>query len=96
MHTKMTQSGVAVHVRSSTDRSGKVEGMQPSLEFPDQIDLTPEIPPTWAASSEVFHITERCGRLRAIPSSKRVTGKPDSKLRQCFNCVDIIRTKRRG
>ena len=70
--------------------------MQPSLSFPDAIDLTPEIPPTWAANSAVFHETERCGRLRAIPSSNRITGKPHSKQRQCFNCEDIIRTKRRG
>jgi hypothetical protein len=70
--------------------------MQPSLNFPDQVDLTPEIPPTWAANSDVYHVTERCGRLRAIPSSNRVTGEPPGKLRQCFNCEDIIRTKRRG
>jgi hypothetical protein len=70
--------------------------MQPSLHFPDEIHLTPEIPPTWAATSGVFHVTERCGRLRAIPGSKRITGTPHNKLRQCFNCEDIIRTRRRG
>jgi hypothetical protein len=70
--------------------------MQPSLQFPNQSDLTPEIPPTWAENSDVFHTTERCGRLRVIPKNKRITGTPHSKLRQCFNCEDIIRTKRRG
>ena len=70
--------------------------MQPSIPFPDQHDLTPEIPPTWAEGSGVFHISERCTRLRVIPKSERVTGKPHAKLRQCFNCEDIIRTKRRG
>jgi len=81
---------------SSTAANGKVEKMQPSLQFPDQSELTPEIPPTWAANSDVFHTTERCSRLRAIPSRNRVTGKPHGQLRQCFNCEDIIRTKRRG
>ena len=70
--------------------------MQPSLAFPDQSDWTPEIPPTWAEGSDVFHITERCSRLRAIPRRHRLTGKPHSKLRQCFNCEDILRAKRRG
>jgi hypothetical protein len=70
--------------------------MQPSIPFPDQEDLSPQIPPTWAEASDVFHISERCGRLRMIPKSKRITGRPHSKLRQCFNCEDIIRAKRRG
>jgi len=70
--------------------------MQTSLQFPDQSELTPEIAPTWAANSDVFHTTERCSRLRAIPSRNRVMGKPNDRLRQCFNCEDIIRTKRRG
>jgi hypothetical protein len=81
---------------SSTAAYDKVEEMQPSLQFPDQNELTPEIPPTWAANSDVFHTTERCSRLRAIPSRNRVTGKPHGQLRQWFNCEDIIRTKRRG
>jgi hypothetical protein len=70
--------------------------MQPSIPFPDQEDLSPQIPPTWAEASDVFHISERCGRLRMIAKSKRITGRPHSKLRQCFNCEDIIRAKRRG
>jgi hypothetical protein len=70
--------------------------MQPSLTFPDQSNWTPEIPPTWAEGSDVFHITDRCSRLRAIPKRNRITGKPHSNLHQCFNCEDILRTKRRG
>ena len=70
--------------------------MQPSIPFPDQQNLTPEIPPTWAEGSGVYHVCERCTRLRVIPKSKRLTGKPHSGLRQCFNCEDIIRAKRRG
>lgn len=70
--------------------------MQPTIPFPDQDKLTPEIPPTWAEDSAVYHTSERCTRLRVIPKSKRITGKPNSKLRHCFNCEDIIRAKRRG
>ncbi len=72
---------------------------QPSLQFPDQPDLSPEIPPTWCEGSEVFHTTEKCTRLKAIPRNKRIrysTGKPAPGLRLCFNCEDIIRTKRAG
>jgi hypothetical protein len=83
-------------MRSSTEPAGRLDNVQPSIPFPDNDELTPEIPPTWTEGSEVFHITERCGRLRVIPKAKRVSGKPHSKLRQCFNCEDIIRTKRRG
>jgi hypothetical protein len=74
----------------------RLEKMQPTIPFPGSQELTPEIPPTWADGSKVFHISERCGRLRVIPKSKRITGKPLSSLRQCFNCEDIIRAKRRG
>ena len=70
--------------------------MQPSIPFPDRQDLTPEIPPTWTEDSLVYHTSERCTRLRVIPKSKRITGKPHSALRHCFNCEDIIRAKRRG
>lgn len=63
--------------------------------FPDQPDLTPEIPPTWCEGSEVFHTTEKCNRLQAIHRNKRITREtPFPGLRQCFNCEDIIRTKR--
>jgi hypothetical protein len=73
--------------------------MHPMLLFPEQPDLTPEIPPTWCEGSDVFHTTEKCTRLQAIPRSKRVrylSGKPAVGLRQCFNCEDIIRSKRAG
>jgi hypothetical protein len=67
--------------------------------FPEQPDLTPEIPPTWCEGSDVFHTIEKCMRLQAIPAAKRIrymTGKAAPGLRQCFNCEDIIRTKRTG
>jgi hypothetical protein len=70
--------------------------MQPSLQFPDQPNLSPEIPPTWCVNSDVFHTTEKCTRLQAIRKNQRITGKPGIRLRQCFNCEDIIRTKRAG
>ncbi len=70
--------------------------MQSTLLFPTQPDLTPEIPPTWAEGSDVFHITEKCNRLQAIHSNNRITGKPGIAMRQCFNCEDIVRTKRSG
>ncbi len=70
--------------------------MQPSLLFPDQPDLSPEIPPTWAEDSDVFHTSERCTRLQAIQRNKRLTGRPGSRLRLCFNCEDIVRAKRMG
>jgi hypothetical protein len=64
--------------------------------FTDQPDLTPEIPPTWSEGAAVFHITEKCTRLQAIHRNRRITGKPNRSMRQCFNCEDIIRTKRAG
>jgi hypothetical protein len=73
--------------------------MQPMLLFPEQPDLTPEIPPTWCEGSDVFHTTEKCNRLQTIPQNKRITymsGEAASGLRQCFNCEDIIRAKRAG
>lgn len=73
--------------------------MRPPSLFPEQPDLTPEIPPTWCEGSEVFHTTEKCTRLQAIPRPKRIrytSGKPAPHLRQCFNCEDIIRAKRLG
>jgi hypothetical protein len=70
--------------------------MQPSLQFPDQPNLSPEIPPTWCENSDVFHTTEKCTRLQAIRKNQRISGKPGIRLRQCFNCEDIIRTKRAG
>jgi hypothetical protein len=70
--------------------------VQPSLLFPTQPELTPEIPPTWAEASDVFHITERCSRLQAIRPNNRVTGRPGVAMRRCYNCEDIIRTKRAG
>jgi hypothetical protein len=81
---------------SSTEPARRLDNVQPSIPFADNDELTPEIPPTWTEGSAVFHITGRCGRLRVIPKSKRISGKPHGKLRQCFNCEDIIRTKRRG
>ncbi|WP_263382671.1 hypothetical protein [Granulicella arctica] len=56
----------------------------------------PELPPTWSEGSEVFHTTEKCNRLHAIRRNNRITGKPGVKMRLCFNCEDIIRTKRSG
>jgi hypothetical protein len=70
--------------------------VQSTLLFPHQPDLTPEIPPTWAEGSDVFHITDKCNRLQSIHLNNRVTGKPGVAMRQCFNCEDIIRTKRSG
>jgi hypothetical protein len=73
--------------------------MQSMPLFPEQPDLTPEIPPTWCEGSDVFHTTEKCTRLQAIPTVKRVrymSGKAADGLRQCFNCEDIIRAKRAG
>jgi len=66
------------------------------LEFPDQPEISPEIPPTWSAESDVFHTTERCTRLQAIPRNRRERGKPGVGRRLCFNCEDILRTKRSG
>ena len=81
----------------STAGEDNVKEMQPSLSFPDQSDWTPEIPPTWADGSDVFHVTERCNRLRAIPKGKRLTSRiPPRALRQCFNCEDIMRAMRKG
>lgn len=54
------------------------------------------LPPTWVEGSAVFHTTERCQRLPAIPRNRRVSGKPGVRLRLCFNCEDIARTKRSG
>lgn len=65
--------------------------------FSDQPDLTSEIPPTWCEGSDVFHTAEKCNRLQAIPVAKRIrymSGEAAPGLRQCFNCEDIIRTKR--
>jgi len=70
--------------------------VQSTLLFPTQPDLTPEIPPTWAEASDIFHITDKCSRLQAIHANNRITGKPGIAMRQCFNCEDIIRTKRSG
>jgi hypothetical protein len=56
----------------------------------------PELPPTWCEGSDVFHTAEKCTRLKAIRRNKRITGKPGIKMRLCFNCEDIIRTKRSG
>jgi hypothetical protein len=70
--------------------------MQPPSLFPDRPDLTPEIAPTWTEGGDIFHITEKCNRLQAIHRNKRITGKPNRRMRQCFNCVDIILTKRTG
>jgi hypothetical protein len=67
--------------------------------FADQPDLTPEIPPTWCEGSDVFHTIEKCSRLQAIPRDRRlrsVSGTSAAGLRHCFNCEDIIRTKRAG
>jgi hypothetical protein len=56
-----------------------------------------ELPPTWSEGSEVFHTTERCNRLQAIRKNRRMTSKlPPSWMRLCFNCEDIVRTKRSG
>jgi len=70
--------------------------VQPTLLFPSQPELTPEIPPTWCEGSEVYHTSERCTRLQAIQRNKRLSGKPGAAMRQCFNCEDIIRAKRSG
>jgi hypothetical protein len=71
--------------------------MQPSIPFPDEQSLTPEIPPTWGEGASVFHITEKCTRLQAIePKRRRTSRVPPSTLRQCFNCEDIMRAQRRG
>ena len=71
--------------------------MQPSIPFPDAEKLTPEIPPTWGEGSNVYHVTERCTRLQAVAPARRCTSRiPPSSMRQCFNCEDIMRTKRRG
>jgi hypothetical protein len=70
--------------------------MQSMLLFPEQPDLTPEIPPTRSGDGDVFHITEKCSRLQAIHAVNRVTGKPNRSMRQCFNCEDIIHAKRAG
>ena len=73
------------------------ETVQTGLLFDEtHPDLTPEIPPTWCEGSEVFHTTEKCTRLKAIHRNKRIQGKPGVSMRQCFNCEDIIRTKRSG
>ncbi len=73
--------------------------MLPMLLFPEQPDLTPEIPPTWYEGSVVFHTIEKCTRLQSIPRNKRIqyaSGKAAPGLRQCFNCEDILRVKRAG
>lgn len=72
------------------------QSVQASLLFPAQPGLTPEIAPTWGLASDVFHITEKCSRLQAIHPNNRLTGRPGIAMRQCFNCEDIIRTKRSG
>lgn len=73
--------------------------MRPMPLFPAQPELTPEILPTWCNGSDVFHTTEKCMRLQAIPPGKRIkssSGEAAAGLRQCFNCEDIIRAKRAG
>jgi hypothetical protein len=73
------------------------EEVQPTLLFPSQPELTPEIPPTWCEGSDVYHTTEKCNRLQAIHRNRRIkANKPPVSLRPCFNCEDIIRTKRSG
>jgi hypothetical protein len=72
------------------------EAVQPTLLFPTQPELTPEIPPTWSEDSGIYHTTEKCTRLQAIHRNRRLTGTPGIAMRHCFNCVDIIRTKRSG
>jgi len=56
----------------------------------------PELPPTWSEGSEVYHTTEKCNRLKTIKKNRRIQGKPGVRMRLCFNCEDIIRTKRSG
>ena len=70
--------------------------MNSALLFPTQPELTPEIPPTWSEASDVFHVTEKCKRLKAIHPNNRITGRPGVAMRQCFTCEDIIRAKRSG
>ncbi len=70
--------------------------MHPRLHFPDTAELSPEIPPTWSVGSGVFHITEKCTRLQAILRNRREKGRPGVGRRLCFNCDDILRTKRSG
>ncbi len=55
-----------------------------------------ELPPTWTEGSDVYHTIERCTRLQAIRRNRRITGKPGTAMRLCFNCDDIIRAKRSG
>jgi hypothetical protein len=56
-----------------------------------------ELPPTWAEGSDVYHVTEKCTRLRTIRKNRRVQSKtPPSWMRPCFNCEDIVRAKRLG
>ena len=87
---------VARRVRSYA-RIHYPEQVQPTLLFPAQPELTPEIPPTWCEGSDVFHTIEKCNRLRAIPRNRRIkANKEPIGLRLCHNCEDIIRTKRSG
>ncbi len=55
-----------------------------------------EISPTWTEGGTVYHTVERCSRLQGIRKNRRVTGRPGVGMRMCFNCEDIVRTKRRG
>ncbi len=57
----------------------------------------PEMPPTWSEGSTVYHVTEKCSRLKEIAKNKRVQSRiPPSWMRQCFFCEDIVRAKRLG
>ncbi len=64
----------------------------PNSLFGDDLEL----PPTWTEGSSIYHTTEKCTRLQAIRRNRRVSGKPGVSMRLCFNCDDIIRTKRSG
>ncbi len=86
----------AVGRGSSTGMAGRVGGMEARIEFGD-VELSPEIAPTWGEGSEVYHVTEKCTRLQAVARKNRMTSKyPPSSMRQCFNCEDILRAQRRG
>jgi hypothetical protein len=54
------------------------------------------MPPTWAEDGRVYHVTPRCNLFQRIRKNRRISGTPNSTLRQCFNCEDIIRTTRAG
>ncbi len=66
-----------------------VEELQEDVAAPESVDRPvvagtgalfgedEEIPPTWTEGGDVYHVTEKCTRLRAIRKARRVQSKAE-------------------